>query len=134
MYTYREWDGDVSYAGKGAGALLNMEYCDKTGYVLGKIPGEYEGKIIYNVLIYNYSTGWLNPGPRLNQDQEGKYYEYQDGTMVPVSDEKENEIKTMLQTYFPYTRKPTVQYQVTDAVLNKFFPIDDAGIIKQLLK
>lgn len=134
MYTYREWDGDVSYAGKGAGALLNMEYCDKTGYVLGKIPGEYEGKIIYDVLIYNYSTGWLNPGPRLNQDQEGKYYEYQDGTMVPVSDEKENEIKTMLQTYFPYTRKPTVQYQVTDAVLNKFFPIDDAGIIKQLLK
>lgn len=133
MYAYREEADGVSYVGKGSGALCNMEYCDETGYVMAKIPGDViDGVQWYDMRIYNYSTGWLNPAISCYIDDNGDYWEWNGEEFVTMPAENVAQIEAQLQGYFPYKIKATAPYQMDDAVLDKFFPIEDEGIIQQL--
>ena len=133
MYTYKEEEGDVKYAGKGAGALCNMEYCDETGYILAKIPSDViNGVQMYDARVYDYNTGWLNPALSFFVGSDGKYYEWIDGDYVSLSVEKTAEIDVQLQEYFPYKVRATAPYQADEATLARLLPIDDEGIKQQL--
>ena len=135
MYTYKEEEGDVKYAGKGAGALCNMEYCDETGYILAKIPSDViNGVQMYDARVYDYNTGWLNPALSFFVGSDGKYYEWIDGDYVSLSVEKTAEIDVQLQEYFPYKVRATAPYQADEATLARLLPIDDEGIKQQLKK
>lgn len=130
--------------GKGYGVMHNVEYCVATKHF---VQTAYYDDGTYSFTVCGFEgTAFYQEEIDLSEektrysfsfyiDVDGKYY-YGDRALEEyiLSEEETVLVKEKLTEYLPTRTKVTAPYSVTQENLDKYLPIDDAGIIAQLTK
>ena len=136
-------DGEVSAAGMGFGSLENVEYCVQTKHFINTHYYEdgsydfriyeYQGVFFSDELIYSGTNSDYQFAFHVDAKEQYSYGDiYNLSYSEKLTVEQVAYIEQKMAEYLPTRTKLTAPHMLTQENLDRYLPIDDAGIIAQL--